>query len=45
MFDITISHLLWPARIRDGMDNALSLVKKAWDEKIRRFGRDLRESA
>ena len=27
------------------MENALNLLKKAWDEKIRRFGRVLHESA
>ena len=41
MFDLTICHPLSPARIWDGMDNALSLLKKAWDEKARRFGRVL----
>ena len=41
MFDITIRHPLSPARIWDGMDNALSLLKKAWDGNIRRFRRVL----
>ena len=45
MFDITFSHPLSPARVRDGMENALNLLKKAWDEKIRRFGTVLHESA
>ena len=31
--------------IRDGMDNAFGLLKNAWDEKIRRFGRVLHESS
>ena len=33
------------ARIRDGMENALNLLKKAWDEWIMRFGRVLHESS
>ena len=45
MFDITFCHPLSPARVRDGMENALSLLKKAWGERIRRFGRVLHESA
>ena len=45
MFDITFCHPLSPARVQDGMDNALNLLKKAWDEEIRRFGRVLHESA
>ena len=45
MFDITLYHPLSPARVRDGMENALNLLKMAWDEKIRRFGRVLHESA
>ena len=45
MFDITIFHPLSPDRIRDGMDNALGLLKKACDEKIRSFGRVHYESA
>ena len=45
MFDITFCHPISPARVRDGMENALNLLRKAWDEKIRRFGRVLRESA
>ena len=32
-------------RIREGIDNALGLLKKAWDEKSRRFGGVLHESA
>ena len=45
MFDITFFHPLSPARVRDGMENALNLFKKARDEKIRRFRRVLHESA
>ena len=45
MFDITICHPLSPARTRGGMDNALSLLRKTWDEKVRRFGRVPHESA
>ena len=45
MFDINISNPLWPARIRDGMDNALSLFKKAWNEKVRWLERVPHESA
>ena len=41
MFDITICHPLSPARIRDGFENPLTLLKNAWDEKIRRFRRVL----
>ena len=37
MFDITFCHLLSQARIRDGLENPLILLKNAWDEKIRRF--------
>ena len=48
MFDITTCHPLSPAlsptRIQNGSDNALSLLKKAWDKKVRRFGRVLHES-
>ena len=44
MFDITICHPSSPARIRDGMDNAIGLLKKARDEKIRRFRRVLHGS-
>ncbi len=44
MFDITFCHPLPPARVRDGMANALNLLTKAWDEKIRRSGRVLDES-
>ena len=44
MFDITICHPLSPARIRDGLENALTLLKNAWDEKIRRFRRVLHAS-
>ena len=39
MFNIAICHPLSPAQIRDGMDNGLSLLKTAWDEKVRKFGR------
>ena len=45
MFDITFCHPHSPARVRNGMENALNLHKKAWDEKIRRFVRVLHESA
>ena len=45
MFDITICHPLSPAGVRDGLENALNLLKKAWDEKVRIFGRVLYESA
>ena len=45
MFDISFCHPLTPPRVRDGMENAPNLLKKAWDEKIRRFGRVLHESA
>ena len=45
MFDIGFCHPRSPARVRDGMENAMNLLKKAWDEKIRRFGRILHESA
>ena len=45
MFNITFCHPLSPARVRDGMENALNLLNKAWDEKITRFGRVLHESA
>ena len=45
MLDMTYCHPLSPARVRDGMENALNLLKKAWDEKIRGFGRVLHESA
>ena len=37
MFDITFCHPLSPPQVRDGMENALNLLKKAWDEKIRRY--------
>ena len=37
MFDITLCHPLCPARIRDGLENPLTLLKNAWYEKIRRF--------
>ena len=43
-FDITFCHPPSPARVRDGMENAKNLLKKAWDEKKRRFGRVLHES-
>ena len=45
LFDITFWHPLSPARVRDGMENAMKLLKQAWDEKIRRFGKVLPESA
>ena len=45
MFDITFYHPLSPARVQDGMENALNLLKKAWNEKTRIFGRVLHESA
>ena len=45
IIDIIFCHLLSPAPVRDGMENALNLLKKAWDEKIRRFGRVLHQSA
>ena len=45
MFDITSCQPLPPARVRDGVENALNILKKAWGEKIRRFGRVLHESA
>ena len=45
MFDNTFCHPLSPAWVRDGMENALNLLKKAWDDKIRRFGRVLHESS
>ena len=45
MFDTTICHPLSPARIRDGLENPLTLVKNAWGEMIRRFRRVLRASA
>ena len=45
MFDITFCHPLFPARVRDDMKNALNLLKKTWDGKLRRFGRVLHESA
>ena len=44
MFDITIFHPLSPARIRDGLENPLTLQKNAWDEKIKRFRRVLHAS-
>ena len=33
MFDIKFYHPLSTARVRDGMENALNLLKKAWDER------------
>ena len=45
MFDITICHLLSPARIRDGLEDPLTLLKNASDEKIRRFRRVLHAPA
>ena len=45
MFDITFCHPHSPSRVRDGMENALNLLKKAWDKEIRTLGRILHESA
>ena len=45
MLDITFCHPRSPDRVRDGMENAINMFKKAWDEKRRRFGRVLLESA
>ena len=45
MFDITFCHPPSLARVRDGVGSALNILKKAWDEKIRRFGRVLHELA
>ena len=45
MFDITFCNPLSPARVRDGMENVLNLLKKAWGQKIRRFCRVLHGSA
>ena len=45
MFDITICHPLSPARIRNGLEDPLTLLKNASDEKIRRFRRVLHASA
>ena len=45
MFNITFCHPLSPAGVRDGMESTPNLLKKAWDEKIRKFGRILHESA
>ena len=45
MFDITVCHPFSPTQIQDGMDYALSLLKKAWDEKVKRFRRVLHKSA
>ena len=44
VFDIIFCHPFSPSRVRDGMENALNLLKKAWYEKIRIFGRVLPES-
>ena len=41
--DGIICHPLSPARIRDGVENALSPLKKAWDENARGFGKVLHE--
>ena len=41
MFDTTICHPHSPARIRDGLENPLTPLKNALDEKIRRFERVL----
>ena len=45
MFDIAFCHPHFPARVRDGMENEMNLLKKAWYEKIKRFGRVLHEFA
>ena len=45
MFGITFCNPISPARVRDGTENALNLLKKAWDEIIRIFGRVVHESA
>ena len=45
MFDITFCHPPSLARVRDGMANALNLLKNAWDDKIRRYRRVLHASA
>ena len=45
MFDITICHPLSPAQFRDGLENQLTLLNNAWDEKRRRFQRVLHASA
>ena len=44
IFNITFCHPLSPARVRDGMENTLNLLKKTWDVNIRRFGRVLHDS-
>ena len=44
VFDITFCHPFSPSRVRDGMENALNLLKMAWDD-IRKFGRVLHGSA
>ena len=45
IFDITICHPLSFARIRDGLENPLNLLKNACDDKISRFRRVLHASA
>ena len=45
MFDITTCHPLSRARIRDGLENPLTLLKNAWDEKVRRLQIVLHASA
>ena len=45
VFDVIICHLLSPAQIRDGIGNTFTLLKNAWDEKIRRLGRVLHAPA
>ena len=45
MFDITFCHPLSPDQVRDGIENALNVLRKAWDEKIKRFVKVLHESA
>ena len=43
--NITFRHPLSLAQVRDVTENALNLLKKAWDEKVRRFDRVLHDSA
>ena len=45
MFRINICHPLSPTQIRDGLENPLTLLKNAWDEKMRRCLRVLHASA
>ena len=37
LFDITFCHPLTPARIRDSIQNPLSILKAAWSEKFARY--------